>query len=403
MPFLSLNTVDVASHCVLVRLDLNMPLNNGKITDFSRLEASFKTIATLCQNKAKVIILTHLGRPKGYDTTLSFKPLIAEIQQFLHLPMSFAETLDDLQKQAITLQPGSILFFDNLRFYAGEEKNDPSFAKELKERTHATLYVNDAFSVSHRAHASVYALPKLMPTVIAGYGLLEEIKHLTTLMTSPKRPFAAIIGGSKVSTKLPLLNSLLTKVEVLFLGGAMATTFLIAQKKLERGKSLYEENFIEVAQDLLDRNAHKIILPTFVTVKTLSDHTFSYQDKKIEHVLTSDVIIDVAEQAIFDWKNTLETAQTIVWNGPVGIFEETPGDQGSHKIAELLAFLTKQKGIITLAGGGDTLACLGHAKKDLSYVSTAGGAFLEWLEGKKLPGIDVLNRDEYQEQVQSPL
>ncbi|MBX3457216.1 MAG: phosphoglycerate kinase [Candidatus Paracaedibacteraceae bacterium] len=376
-----LDQVDITNKTVLVRLDLNLPFQDQQVSDDTRIRRSLKTLTYLIDHQCKVIILSHRGRPKGApNTSLSLEPIAHVLKNYIDCPISFAaDCIGTLASSAIQAAPhGSIILLENLRFHPEEEKNDLTFAKRLASL--GDIYVNDAFSCSHRAHASVVALAQLLPAV-AGFGMQEELTALNGVLSTPERPLMAIVGGSKVSTKLDLLNNLITKVDYLVLGGGMANTFLLAQGQ-GIGASLAEPDLAEIALALLEQAKNQnctIILPT------------DFQSPP-----DSFKIMDIGAQTAQRVKTALDQCKTLVWNGPVGVFEIPPYDQGSIAIARHVAQLTNNRKLISVAGGGDTLACLkkAGAEEQFTYTSTAGGAFLEWLEGKKLPGITVLSKDQ---------
>jgi phosphoglycerate kinase len=376
-----LDQVDITNKTVLVRLDLNLPFQDQQVSDDTRIRRSLKTLTYLIDHQCKVIILSHRGRPKGApNTSLSLEPIAHVLKNYIDCPISFAtDCIGTLASSAIQAAPhGSIILLENLRFHPEEEKNDLTFAKRLASL--GDIYVNDAFSCSHRAHASVVALAQLLPAV-AGFGMQEELTALNAVLSTPERPLMAIVGGSKVSTKLDLLNNLITKVDYLVLGGGMANTFLLAQGQ-DIGDSLAEPDLAEIALALLEQAKNQnctIILPT------------DFQSPP-----DSFKIMDIGTQTAQRVTKALDQCKTLVWNGPVGVFEIPPYDQGSIAIARHVAQLTNNRKLISVAGGGDTLACLNKAgaEEQFTYTSTAGGAFLEWLEGKKLPGITVLSKDQ---------
>ena len=377
--FTSLDQVDVTNKTVLLRLDLNLPFQDQHISDDTRIRRSLKTISYLLKHKAKIVILSHRGRPKGVDdATLSLAPVAQALHRYVDCLILFANNcIKDSADFAIRSAPfGSIIVLENLRFHVGEESNDLDFAKDLAAL--GDLYVNDAFSCSHRAHASVVALAQLRPA-IAGFALAEELTALNAILTNPQRPLMAIVGGSKVSTKLDLLHNLISKVDYLALGGGMANTFLLAQGQ-DIGESLAEPDLVPMARDIInaakDHNCN-LILPE------------DYQSPS-----DSLKIMDMGPQTVEAIKSILDQCRTLVWNGPVGVFEIPPYDQGSVAIANHAARLTQEGKLISVAGGGDTLACLNKAmvEDQFTYTSTAGGAFLEWLEGKELSGVVALRK-----------
>ena len=375
---------------ILVRLDLNLPLYQGEITDLTRLERSLPTIRELVAQNAKVIILTHLGRPKGIDTNLSLAPIADALRTALApTPVSFCRVPQGpYVKEAIDLlQPGQILLVENIRFVEGEEKNDPVFVQELASWGDA--YVNDAFSTSHRAHASTEGIAHFLPQY-AGRLMEAEINALTQALDAPRRPLMAIVGGSKISTKLPLLENLISKVDLLVIGGGMANTLLAAQG-VNVGASLYEPDLLETARSLL-KNAPAILLPEDVVVATDLNYPLSRDVRTLSEIQPNEKIFDLGPRTCELILERMTKCHTLLWNGPLGVFEVPPFDQGTTQVAQGAAQLTREGSLISVAGGGDTLAALAHANAldDFTYASTAGGAFLEWIEGKTLPGVAAL-------------
>ena len=390
----TLKTQDLCGKTVLVRVDLNVPLHNGVITDTSRLLAIKQTVTYLLEHQAKVLLLSHFGRPIAnndpslWDLNYSLKILVDSLKQLLERPVQFVNHfVGPIVKQALTdLLSQTVLLLENIRFAPGEEENQSALAAQLAEN--ADLYVNEAFSCSHRAHASIEAITHYLPSV-AGFHFGKEVTYLEKCLSHPQRPLVAIIGGSKVSTKLELLVNLCQKVDTLIIGGAMANTFLAAQG-IDIGDSLFEPNLLPVAREILETSQATIILPEdVITAADLNATQSTVQS--VSSIKKGSKIFDIGPATIQKIISILETVQTIVWNGPVGAFEYSLFEQGTISIAKAIADRTQQ-GILTVAGGGDTLAALKMAgvSNRLSYISTAGGAFLEWLEGKKLPGIEAL-------------
>lgn len=392
--FLTLDDVDVSFKTVLVRADLNLPMQGGAVTDVTRVERLLPTVKELITRHAKIILMSHFGRPKGKPhEDESLKNLLPTLEQVLGQPVQFAKDCVGPEAMALAknLQPGEILLLENLRFHDGEEKNDATFAKALAGL--ADIYINDAFSCSHRAHASVVALTQNLPA-IAGRGMQVELEALGRVLGHPKHPLMAIVAGSKVSTKLGLLQNLIQKVDFLVVGGGMANTFLKALG-FPIGQSLCELEMMDTAHSILKAakiSGCEVILPQDVVVTLDIKPESMRQSVSISDVQPEDKIVDVGERTIETICSKLATCATVVWNGPVGIFEIPPFDVGSVEIARGIAELTQQGSLISVAGGGDTLAALAHAgcSDQLTYTSTAGGAFLEWLEGKVLPGVAAL-------------
>jgi phosphoglycerate kinase len=393
MRFRTLDDADVNGKRVLVRVDLNVPMHDGKVSDASRIERNAPTIIELADRGAKVILLSHYGRPKGRDPKESLKPVVAAIARIIGRRIGFADDcIGEVAEAAVArLKPGDILCLENTRFHKGEEKNDSSLAAALAKL--GDLYVDDAFSVAHRAHASVEAIAHLLPAY-AGRAMQEELAALEKALHTPQRPVAAIVGGAKVSTKLDLLGNLLKHVDTLIIGGGMANTFLAAQGKAV-GKSLCENDLVQTARDILTEAKslqREIVLPVDVVVaQTFAAHAPS-RVVTVDAVGADDMILDVGPRTIEHVISVLARTKTLVWNGPFGAFEMEPFDNGTVEIAEAAAELTTSGKLVSIAGGGDTMAALNLAGVTgrFTYVSTAGGAFLEWLEGKVLPGVEVL-------------
>ena len=393
--FRTLDQVEVKGKRVLVRADLNVPVENGVVTDATRIDRVAPSITELADKGAKVILLSHFGRPKGRDAKNSLKPVVAELAHVIKRPVKFADDcIGETAEQAVAeLRPGNILCLENTRFYPGEENNDPEFAKALAKL--GDIYVNDAFSVSHRAHASTEGIAHLLPAY-AGRTLQTELDALVKALEHPDRPLTAIVGGAKVSTKLDLLGNLLRKVDVLIIGGAMANTFLLAQGK-KVGKSLFEKDLVEIAKKILDEaraNKRQIILPVDAVVAEKYEAHAPSRVVDVDHVGDNDMILDIGPRSIEYAISELARSKTLVWNGPFGTFEIEPFDNGTDEVAEAAAEFTQAGKLVSVAGGGDTVAALNAAgvADRLTYVSTAGGAFLEWLEGKALPGVEILRQ-----------
>jgi phosphoglycerate kinase len=393
--FLTLDDAVVTHQNVLIRLDLNLPMHDGHITDTTRIERCLPTLRELIRNQAKVIILSHYGRPKGtVNPAFSLKTIAEALKDYINAPIHFVEDCigPKVQQAVDQLNPGEILVLENLRFYGEEEANDENFARQLASIGH--LFVNDAFSCSHRAHASVVGLTQFLPSY-GGRSMEAELTALNQVMGTPKHPVMAIVGGSKVSTKLDLLTNLIAKMDFIVIGGGMANTFLKAQGH-GIGASLVEDAMIPTAQNILKAAEHtgcKIILPMDVTITRELKPGTSSEVVEITAIQDWHIIADMGPQSIQHILQALDSCQTVVWNGPVGVFEIPPFDQGSVAIARHIAMKTPQ-GLTSVAGGGDTLAALKEAQcgDQFTYTSTAGGAFLEWLEGKVLPGVEALSQ-----------
>jgi phosphoglycerate kinase len=390
----TLDGLAVKGKRVLVRADLNVPMANGKVTDKLRIERQVPTIRELSVKGARVIILSHFDRPKGKVVpSMSLAPVAPAVAEELGRPVAFAEDcIGPYAEHAIaSMQDGDVLLLENTRFHAGEEKNDPEFAKKLAAL--GDIFVNDAFSAAHRAHASTAGIAKLLPSV-AGRAMEQELRHLEKALTDPERPLMAVVGGAKVSSKIALLENMVSRVETLVIAGAMANTFLAAQGLLV-GKSLYEPEFLETARKVFHMATESgcaILLPTDVVVAKELKVAATHRTVSTAQIAEDEMALDVGPKTIAAFKKRLKTTKTLVWNGPFGAFETPPFDKGTVAAAKAVADATKNDKLLSVAGGGDTVAALAHAgvEDQFTYVSTAGGAFLEWLEGKELPGVEAL-------------
>jgi phosphoglycerate kinase len=396
--FRTLEDLEVAGRTVLVRLDLNVPMKDGEVTDATRIERSVPTVKELLEKGAKVVVLAHFGRPKGKrEPSMSLAPLAEPLGQALGgIEVAFADDcIGEPARRAVqALQPGGVMLLENLRFHAGEEKNDPAFADRLASL--GDLYVDDAFSAAHRAHASITGLAERLPSA-AGRLMQAEVEALTRALDDPERPLAALIGGAKVSTKLELLGNLIERVDIMVLGGGMANTFLFAAGK-PVGKSLAEKEMADTARQVAtkakERNC-QLVLPVDGRVARRFEAGAPSEVLAIEQVPDDGMILDIGPGTVEAIQAHLGTCRTVVWNGPLGAFEIAPFDAGTTAVARRVAELTRAGRLMSVAGGGDTVAALAHAGvlHQLSYASTAGGAFLEWLEGKELPGVAVLRKE----------
>jgi phosphoglycerate kinase len=393
----TLDDLDVAGRTVLVRLDLNVPMQDGEVSDATRIERSVPTVKELLERSAKVVILSHFGRPKGKrESAMSLAPLARPLGEALGgTPVTFAEDCvgEPARRAVAALRPGEVLLLENLRFHAGEEKNDPAFADALASL--GELYVDDAFAAAHRAHASITGLAERLPAA-AGRLMQEEVEALSRALDHPERPLAALVGGAKVSTKLDLLGNLIEKVDVLVLGGGMANTFLLA-RGTPVGKSLCERDMADTAREIMAKAEQKgcrVLLPTDGRIARKLEAGAPSEVVAIERVPDDAMILDLGPDSVELIEKQLADARTVVWNGPLGAFEIPPFDAATTAAAKRVAKLTVAGRLMSVAGGGDTLSALAHAGvlEQLSYVSTAGGAFLEWLEGKELPGVAVLRK-----------
>jgi phosphoglycerate kinase len=393
MVFHTLDNADVRNKRVLLRVDLNVPMENGKVTDTTRIERVGPTITEIADKGGRVILLAHFGRPKGPDPKESLKPVAAEVARVIGRKVAFAEDCvgDKAEAAVAALKPGEILCLENTRFHKGEEKNDPAFVEALARL--GDLWVNDAFSAAHRAHASTEGLGHKLPAY-AGRTMQAELDALGKALEAPQRPVAAIVGGAKVSTKLDLLGNLVAKVNVLLIGGGMANTFLLALGK-SIGKSLAERDLADTARDILAKAKAadcEIVLPVDAVVAKKFEANAPSRAVDVDGVGDDDMILDIGPRSVEHAISVLARVRTLVWNGPFGAFELEPFDNGTVEIAEAAAELTQIGKLVSVAGGGDTVAALNAAgaADRMTYVSTAGGAFLEWMEGKALPGVEVL-------------
>jgi len=393
--FKTLSDYDVAGKRVLLRADLNVPMKDGVVTDSTRIDRTLPTIVELMQKGARVVLITHWGRPKGQRVPeMTVKPIADALSAKLGKPVKFADDCIGEEAEAIvnSLSDTEICVLENLRYYKEETDNDTAFAEKLAKL--GDIYVNDAFSCAHRAHASTEALARLLPSA-AGRLMQAELEALSGALDAPQRPLAALVGGAKVSTKLDVLNNLSAKVDMLIIGGGMANTFLNA-KGINIGNSLCEHDLADTARDIIaaaEKNGCEIILPIDgVVAKEFAAHAENRVVDLAQGVNDDEMILDVGPATVADVKTRLANCKTIVWNGPMGAFEIEPFDAGTNGAAQAAGELTKSGSLVSVAGGGDTVAALDHAgvKDDFTYISTAGGAFLEWLEGKELPGVEVL-------------
>jgi phosphoglycerate kinase len=392
--FSTLDDLDVKNRRVLVRTDLNLPMQDGKVTDATRLVRAATTLVELAERGARVVVLSHFGRPKGPDPKLSLRSLVEPLRGVVAgRTVRFAEDcIGSVAEAAVAaLAPGELLLLENLRFHQGEEANDPDFTRALAAL--GDIYVNDAFSAAHRAHGSTAGLAALLPSA-AGRLMQAELEALGTALEHPTRPVVAIVGGAKVSTKLALLGNLVGQVDRLIIGGAMANTFVYAAGG-EGGASLCEKDLADTARAILARAAAQgctIVLPVDGVAAASFDGTAPRTVVPADRVPPGLMMLDIGPASVARFRDEIAAARTAVWNGPLGAFEVPPFDEGTTALAHAVAAATQAGRIVSVAGGGDTVAALVHAGvvDRLSYVSTAGGAFLEWLEGKTLPGVAAL-------------
>ena len=390
--FRTLDDASLSGQRVLVRVDLNVPTENGRVTDRTRIARILPTIREIADKGGRVVLLAHFGRPKGGpDEQNTLKPVAVALSEDLGRPVAFVPaTVGDIAHSAIAgMKDGDVVLLENTRFHAGEEKNDPDFIDQLAAL--GDIFVNDAFSAAHRAHASTEGLARRLPAH-AGRTMAAELAALTRALERPERPLVAIVGGAKVSTKLELLGNLVKRVDALVIGGGMANTFLAAQGRAV-GKSLCEHDLLETARKILaDAGTCEIVLPVDAVVASEFKANAASRVVAVDAIGPDDMMLDIGPQSVARVKAVLEGAKTLVWNGPFGAFEMQPFDAGTMAVAKEAAALTIAGKLVSVAGGGDTVAALNLAgvADGLTYVSTAGGAFLEWMEGKVLPGVEAL-------------
>ncbi len=383
--------LDVQNKTVILRLDLNLPIQSGKFTEITRILRSLPTISYLLEQNAKIAIISHMGRPKGEFTRgLSLAPVVDELEKLIKVKVKFATDCIGLKvKNKIeAMKSGEVIILENLRFNPGEEKNDIEFARELSKL--GDVFINDTFSCSHRSHASIDAITRLMPSA-AGFLLIQELECIQSLLASPVSPFVAIVGGAKISTKLDLLLGLLDKVDCLILGGAIANTFLYASG-VQIGKSMIEIAFKDKALDILSkaqRQNTRILLPTDFMVK---DSHGAISLRNLSAINNDEAIMDIGPISSAQIEQIINSSATLVWNGPLGAFETPPYNGATAQLARNVASASANNGLRSVIGGGDTIAALKSAGllSSPTYTSTGGGAFLQWLEGKSLPGISAL-------------
>ncbi|MET0445158.1 MAG: phosphoglycerate kinase [Pseudorhodoplanes sp.] len=391
--FRTLDKADLNNKRVLIRVDLNVPTDNGRVTDLTRVERVVPTILEIANKGGKAILLSHFGRPKGRDPKDSMKPVADALAQVIKRPVAFADDcIGDAAKSAIDrMKSGDILVLENTRFHKEEEKNDPAFVEKLAAL--GDIYVSDAFSASHRAHASTEGLGHVLPAY-AGRSMQAELDALSKALLAPTKPVIAIIGGAKVSTKIDLLENLVSKVDALVIGGGMANTFLHAQG-VNIGKSLAERDLADIARRILDKAEQSkcaIILPVDAIVAFKFEANAPSQTYRLDAIPSDGMILDIGPLSIERVGHAIDDAATLLWNGPLGAFELPPFDRGTVAAARHAAERTRAGKLVSIAGGGDTVAALNHAgvAQDFTYISTAGGAFLEFCEGKALPGVEIL-------------
>ncbi len=397
MGWKTLDDIDLDGKVVLVRVDLNVPVEDGRVTDATRIERIAPTIKDILGKGGRPVLMAHFGRPKGeVVASMSLEQIRDDVAHILGVDVKFARDCIGLPaKTAVSeLKPGQVLMLENTRFHAGEEKNDPAFAASLAAL--GQIYVNDAFSAAHRAHASTEGLARLLPAA-AGRLMEAELKALEAALTEPERPLVAVVGGAKVSTKLDLLGNLVRKVNTLVIGGGMANTFLAAQG-INVGKSLAEHDMAETARDIMakaEEAACDILLPVDVVCATEFAAGADNITVPADQCPDDRMILDAGPKSVDRIATAFEGAKTLIWNGPLGAFEIEPFDRATMAAARKAAELTDAGRLVSVAGGGDTVAALNLAgvAERFTYVSSAGGAFLEWMEGKTLPGVAALKRD----------
>ncbi len=394
MPFRSLETADLAGKRALVRVDLNVPMADGKVTDDTRLRAVLPTIRFLSEKGAKVILLAHFDRPKGKRVPeMSLAPVAGPLSDLLEQPVAFADDCIGDEAAAVVngLEAGGVALLENTRFHAGEEKNDPELAAAMARL--GDLYVNDAFSAAHRAHASTEGLARLLPAW-PGLQMQLELEMLDAALGSPKKPVLGIVGGAKVSTKLDLLNNLVAKLDRLAIGGGMANTFLAAQGH-PVGSSLCEHDLGDTAREIMKKAQAagcELLLPVDVVVAAEVKPNTATRVLGLDEVKDGDLILDAGPKTVERLLAAMDDSKTFIWNGPLGVFEVPPFDAATVAAAKKAGALAEAGKLVAVAGGGDTVAALNHAgvAGQMTFVSTAGGAFLEWMEGKELPGVKAL-------------
>ena len=395
MTFKTLDQAKLAGKRVLVRVDFNVPMDDGQVADDTRLRSALPTIHFLQKANAKAILLAHFDRPKGKRVpSMSLKPVVEPLAKLLGAPVAFAEDCvgETASAAVAAMQDGDVLLLQNLRFHAGEEANDPAFVKALA--ANGDVYVDDAFSAAHRAHASTEGLAHVLPAY-AGLAMQRELEALEAALGKPEHPVLGIVGGSKVSTKLDLLHNLILKLDRLAIGGGMANTFLFAQG-WDVAASYCEKDLADTARGIMafaEKHHCELLLPVDIVVAEKAEPHAAARTRELGHIDEGERILDAGPKTIARLNQAMDEAKTLVWNGPLGVFEMPPFDKGTVAAAKHAAALAKAGKLVAVAGGGDTVAALHHAgvADDFTFVSTAGGAFLEWMEGKTLPGVAALS------------
>ncbi len=389
----TIDDLDLKGKRVLVRVDFNVPIENGKVSDDTRIRESLPTIRKIISEGGKAILMSHLGRPKGFDPKYSLKPVAEHLSSLLGIQVKFAPDCigDEVKKMVDELKEGEILLLENVRFHPEEEKNDENFARELASL--ADVYINDAFGSAHRAHASTEGVARFVPETAIGYLMQKEVEYLSKAVSSPEKPYVAILGGAKVSDKIQVIKNLMEKVDTFLIGGGMANTFLKA-KGYEVGKSLVEEDKLELAKEILneaEKRGVKFALPVDCVIADKFSNDANFEIVDVGKVKSDWMILDIGPKTVEMFSDVLKDAKTVVWNGPMGVFEFENFAKGTFEIAKVLAQIT-EKGAVTIVGGGDSASAISKAglADKVSHVSTGGGASLEFLEGKILPGIAVI-------------
>ncbi|WP_397542232.1 phosphoglycerate kinase [Roseovarius salis] len=392
MSWKSLDEMDLDGKTVLCRVDINVPVEDGRVTDTTRIDRIVPTVQDIIEKGGKPMLIAHFGRPKGKVVDgMSLRQLVPALEAALNRRVQFIETLEGAEQPTEEARAAEVLLLENIRFHPGEEANDDAFARRLAGL--GDVYCNDAFSAAHRAHASTEALARLLPAC-AGRLMQAELQALETALGDPARPLMAVVGGAKVSTKLDLLSNLIEKVDILVIGGAMANTFLSAQG-VEVGRSLCECDMADTARDIADRAAGtgcELLLPRDVVVAEELSRGAPHDVVRVEDCPETKMILDAGPDSVFHITQAMDRAATLIWNGPLGAFETPPFDAATNAAAAHAAGLCRSGKLVAVAGGGDTVAALNQADaaECFSYISTAGGAFLEWMEGKTLPGVAAL-------------
>lgn len=388
----SIENCDFHDKTILLRVDFNVPVKNGKVHDATRILRVLPTIQHLADASAKVIIISHFGRPKAKNNSLSLKNIVEALSQLLNKEVKFVNDCvgEKVQKVVNEMDRGDIILLENLRFYKGEEQNDSNFAKQLASL--ADIYVNDAFSCSHRAHASISRITEFLPSY-AGFCLQDELKYLEKAISFDAKPITAIVGGAKISTKIKMLIKLAEKVDYLVLGGAIANSFL-SFNKVNVGKSFFQSGIDDLLHDIVEtvsKNKCKIIVPEDVLVAVNSDYSTSIL-RRTESILDDDIILDIGPQTLSTISSIIASSKTLLWNGPIGVFEHLAFANGTIEVMKVASNLTHKGKLTSVIGGGDSVSAIsaaGLTDKDFTYVSTGGGAFLSWLSGDEMPGLQL--------------